>query len=66
MARREALNSTGRVTSWNSTAVAKAQMPIWINVWFQLRITPRKISGIPRWLAIFTTGTRADLILIGT
>mgnify|MGYP002508239009 CR=1 FL=1 len=24
----EALNSTGRVTSWNSTAVAKAQMPI--------------------------------------
>ena len=30
-ARAEALNSTGRVTTWNSTARANAQMPIWIS-----------------------------------
>ena len=44
---------------------ANAQIPNWINVWFQLRSTPKKIRGILKLLPIFTTGTSAARMLMG-
>ena len=67
-ARRDALNSTGSVTSWNSTANENAMIPSSINM-LPVRLennSPIKISGHANVDPIFATGTMALRRLSGT
>ena len=65
MARELALNSTGRVTIWNSTAPAKNMMPIFIRPVAPKNI-PARIRGKPSVEPKLATGRIACRKLSGT
>ena len=54
------MNSTGRVTSWNSTARLNIRIPTWTSGEPRPpNKIPRRIMGQESWEPKFATGTRA-------